>query len=457
MNRKNSLVLSLSICAAALAACQGGSSSSSAEKIGTTREAVGVGLNKNGGTYNLHLQDTVRFDPVKAGSDVNRGRALFGIAADMETEDKSGALFQGFSQAFGGTVVSNGRTCFTCHRGLSTGLGLPPPPLSAHVPLTDALFTGLHADAQQDPDGMHNLDQLGLIKYRPHRFNLTKPQSDPYRQVFGWRKSIRLVNLAFAHGFLNDARGRTMFETDRGAVFSHTQESDNRFDELFSVQNGNDMEAFQFSVLSDPRLAALRDKNHPLHDTLVNDPFYTVNITTQAQARGKQVFVKNCMSCHNTPNVFNNASNVEALGNGTRPPNFPSFAPAVARTYNIGVAERNRHNLRFTHDDGGGHFTPIVLPLANAKGDIVNYTVTKDPGLGAITGRVEDIGRFKVPQLRGVKDAAPYFHDNSAFTLEEVVDYFNSDMYNSSQDGRLYPIHMSSKERADLLEFLKIL
>ena len=34
----------------------------------------------------------------------------------------------------------------------------------------------------------------------------------------------------------------------------------------------------------------------------------------------------------------------------------------------------------------------------------------------------------------------PYFHDNSTATLEDVVDYFNSDDYNQSTDGRELPI-----------------
>ncbi|AKU97363.1 Di-heme cytochrome c peroxidase family protein [Labilithrix luteola] len=150
------------------------------------------------------------------------------------------------------------------------------------------------------------------------------------------------------------------------------------------------MQAFQFSIFSDPRLADLRDPNAPLHNKLVNDAFYTVNAQTKEQRRGRDVFEKNCMTCHNTPNVFNNLTNTEALGNGVRPPNFPTFAPAV-------------------------------------------------------------------PQLRGVKDAGPYFHDNSMATLEDVVDYFNSDEYNRSADGKNFPIHMSRKERSDLLEFLQIL
>ncbi|HEX7840197.1 MAG TPA: hypothetical protein VF469_22120 [Kofleriaceae bacterium] len=453
MNRTTTLILSPGLLlSAALAACQ---DSPLGEPIGIARDDL---RSANDGTYNLHLEDTVRFNPIQPGSDPDRGRRLFGLAGDLEAPDASQALFQGPSQAFGGAVVSNGRTCFSCHRGVqATSLGLPRPPLSATIPLTDPVFTGLDGDAQGDPDGMRNLDQLGLLKYRPHRFNLARAQSDPFRKVFAWRKAIRLVNVAFSAGFLNDARGRHMFEVERGAVFSHTQDSDNRFDDLFTVRDGNDLQAFLFGILSDPRLAALRDPSDPMYAVLVTDPFYTVPIATQAQKRGSEVFRRNCMTCHNTPNVFNNVSNVEPLGSDTRPPNFPSFAPAVGRTFDVGVAERNRHGLRFTHDDGGGQFSPIVIPLANEDGSTNLLTVTIDLGLGAITGRTEDVGRFKVPQLRGVRNNAPYFHDDSAFSLEEVVDYFNSDHYNRSKDGSKFPIHLDASQRADLLAFLQIL
>ena len=450
MNRTLALVLCLTA-ASTLTACQ---RAPRPEALGVAQGADAV---LNFGTYNLHLEDSIRFPPIQPGSDPNHGRQLFGLAPDMETSDPSQALFQGFSQAFGGVVVSNGRSCFTCHRGLSTALGLPAPPLSGSIPLTDPLFTGIQADAQGDPDAMHNLDQLGLIKYRPLRLNLTRTETDPYRQAFGWRKSLRLVNVGFNHGFLNDGRGRVLFEADRGAVMSHTQSSDNRLDDLFSVQDGNDMEAFQVGIFSDPRLAALRNPSDPLFATLVNDPFYTVNITTDAQRRGSDVFRHSCMTCHSTPNVFNNLSNVEALGDATRPPNFPSFGPTVGRLFDVGVAERNRHGLRFTHDDGGGNFSPIVLPVANEDGSTTMLTLTYDPGLGLITGRMLDIGRFKVPQLRGVAGNAPYFHDNSALSLDEVVDYFNSDFYNNSKDGQRYPIHLNDQQRSDLLAFLQIL
>jgi hypothetical protein len=409
------------------------------------------------GTDNIHLQPTAIFSQVQPGSDADQGRALFGLAPDMNTEDPTQAIFQGPSQAFGGVVESNNRTCFTCHRGTDLQLGLPAGPLSATIPLTDTLFTGLHADAQQDPDGMTNLDQLGLVKYRPNRFNLARDQADPYRKVFFWRKSIKLVNSGFSRGFLNDGRARVLFETARGAVFSHTQESDSRFDDLFTVQNGNDMEAFLLTrTLSQPELAALRDPSDPLYQTLLNDPFYTVPIQTQAQKRGSKVFAKYCMTCHNTPNVFNNLMNVEPLGS-SRPVTDPAFAPNVGKLFNIGVSERNKHHLRFTVPTPTGGFETVILPLTNEDGSVDNYPVTIDIGMAATTGRRQDVGRFKVPQLRNLKALAPYFHDNSAATIEELVDYFNGPFYNHSRDGKRFPIHLSSSKRADLIEFLKIL
>ena len=73
------------------------------------------------------------------------------------------------------------------------------------------------------------------------------------------------------------------------------------------------------------------------------------------------------------------------------------------------------------------------------------------------TGRYEDLFRFKVPQLRRVKQLGPYFHDNSAATLAAVLDHFESDHYKRSADGRNNPIQLNPWQRADLLEFLNIL
>jgi cytochrome c peroxidase len=124
----------------------------------------------------------------------------------------------------------------------------------------------------------------------------------------------------------------------------------------------------------------------------------------------------------------------------------------------IGVAQQNFHNLEFRRfDPDTGNRVDVVLPLVKQDGTRIAWTVTDDIGTAAATGRYEDLHRFKIPQLRRVKELAPYFHDNSMPTLAAVIDYFDSPAYNNSKDGRNHPIHLNAGQKADLLAFLNIL
>ncbi|MRG92752.1 c-type cytochrome [Polyangium spumosum] len=381
------------------------------------------------------------------GDPVN-GQARFGIAADGVSSDDSQALFEGES-SIAGTVVSNGRTCFTCHRP-ENRLGLPPLPLTSTIPLDDVLFTGLESDIGDEPLGLVNFNELGLLFHRANRFNPLLPPGDPFLKVFFWRKSQPLINIVFTFGALNDGRMRELTEAVRGAIFTHTQNTDLRFDDLAPIQDLRDMSAFMESQIDPPELAALLDPDDPLHDTLLDDPFYTVNATTPAEKRGQKLFAKHCMSCHNMPNVFSNRDHVDG--------NPLSFPPHYGHVMDIGVSQRNKHDLEFRDFDSvTGQRVPVVLKLVKVDGTIVEHTVVDDIGVAAATARYEDLHRFKVPQLRGIRHVAPYFHDNSADTLEEVVDYFTSPWYNHSADGKKKQIHLNTKQKADLVAFLKIL
>lgn len=59
----------------------------------------------------------------------------------------------------------------------------------------------------------------------------------------------------------------------------------------------------------------------------------------------------------------------------------------------------------------------------------------------------KDIGRFKVPSLRGLAFHPPYFHDGSQPSIMDVVSYF---------DGR-FSIGLSNSEKNDLVAFLNAL
>jgi len=51
--------------------------------------------------------------------------------------------------------------------------------------------------------------------------------------------------------------------------------------------------------------------------------------------------------------------------------------------------------------------------------------VIRDPGRALVTGKCSDIGKIKVPQLRGPAARAAYFHDGSAANLQHVVEFYN--------------------------------
>ena len=81
-----------------------------------------------------------------------------------------------------------------------------------------------------------------------------------------------------------------------------------------------------------------------------------------------------------------------------------------------------------------------------------------DAGRYSETKVEADLGAFKTPTLRNVAESAPYMHDGKLKTLDDVVQFYagggNSNPY---LDKEMKPIHLSSRDRADLVEFLKSL
>lgn len=91
----------------------------------------------------------------------------------------------------------------------------------------------------------------------------------------------------------------------------------------------------------------------------------------------------------------------------------------------------------------------------------------KDIGLAEISSLAQDNGRFRAPTLRNVEVSAPYMHDGSIATLEEVLDFYAAGGRHIADgvfqgDGRKHPLksqfvrgfEMSEQEKSDLLAFL---
>ncbi len=81
-----------------------------------------------------------------------------------------------------------------------------------------------------------------------------------------------------------------------------------------------------------------------------------------------------------------------------------------------------------------------------------------DEGRMAVTKNPADWGAFKTPTLREIARTAPYMHDGSLATLEDVVEYYDKGGNpNKNLDERMKPLKLTAQEKKDLVEFMKAL
>lgn len=86
------------------------------------------------------------------------------------------------------------------------------------------------------------------------------------------------------------------------------------------------------------------------------------------------------------------------------------------------------------------------------------YETYADSGRARITQIPSDVGKFKVPSLRNVARTAPYMHDGSLSTLEEVLDHYISGGKNhNNKSPIIQPLSLTTQEKSDIINFLKSL
>lgn len=135
-----------------------------------------------------------------------------------------------------------------------------------------------------------------------------------------------------------------------------------------------------------------------------------------------------CGTCHDTPNVGNH-SFPTPLNIGTGDPN-----PATPFVSLGGLDVSYLPLITVCKMDGSR------LPTKNCK-------TTTDLGQALIDGKFDHVGKIKGPILRGLAGRAPYFHNGSAATLADVVNFYDT----------RFTLHLSDQEKADLVAFLKTL
>jgi len=170
---------------------------------------------------------------------------------------------------------------------------------------------------------------------------------------------------------------------------------------------------------------------------------------TASEQRGRLMFVETPLTPGSTNGICAQCHSGTML-NQTSP--FNTGAPPGARIANIGVSERNLLNLpeyTFLIDDGFGNVQSVRMPDLG-----IPFTNPRPPGVPPPFVRHPAFfaGFFKIPTLWGVTKTAPYFHDNSANTLEEVAAFYTN-MFANGPD----PLQLTAQDEADMLAYLKLL
>ena len=81
-----------------------------------------------------------------------------------------------------------------------------------------------------------------------------------------------------------------------------------------------------------------------------------------------------------------------------------------------------------------------------------------DTGLAERSGKDEDVGKFITPSLRNVGITAPYMHNGSFKTLQDVVEQYNDGAQpNPNADPLIRPLGLTDGEVADVVAFLNTL
>jgi len=209
-------------------------------------------------------------------------------------------------------------------------------------------------------------------------------------------------------------------------------------------------------IMDEPRYAALFDAAFPEQGSAVN--FANIIAATGTFVRGLT--------------SFNSAFDRFQMGD----------AQALSDSAKRGQTLFFSEDLECFHCHGGYNFTDsnvdrtiafVERPFHNTG--LYNIGGTGDfpadnQGLFEATGDPSDMGKFRAPTLRNVELTAPYMHDGSIATLEQVVDFYAAGGRNVESgpymgDGRLNPFKdsfvngfsINDQQKADLIEFLKSL
>jgi cytochrome c peroxidase len=337
----------------------------------------------------------------------------------------------------------NGRACADCHMP-ANGFQLSPAAAEARYQLLrfrqrfdphadDPLFRPIDADDFRvhgaSASDFTTLRRNGLILINfplPANVRLIDPATNkPSAETFVdvWRSVPSVNNVALTGpdghvfvargpnpggGYQLDARIGTLQDQALSAFINHAQVS-----RTPTQRTLDDLAAFQLTLFSSPGVAALA-RAVSANITPLPDPDPPL---TALEQQGKAVFLRACSQCHGGP------------GNSTTAP------PIVARFSDIATACPRPVDTvsppRFVYEACPDGISDKVRTYEFTLADGTTLRrASSDPGRALLTGFVggppplDDWNKLDVPGLHGIAQTAPYFHTNSAATLQDVVNHY---------------------------------
>ena len=401
---------------------------------------------------------------------------------------------------------ANGRACADCHMPTDS-FQLSPASVEARFQFLqwrrqwnpdadDPLFRPIDADDFRtngdNASDFSNLRQNGLVRITfplPPNIRLIDPatnQPSSETEVDVWRAVPTVNDVALTGpddgilwprgpngrgGYQLDGRFATLQEQALAALTNHAQIQSAPPQQLL-----DDLSSFQRVLFTNERVRILSNAVRE-SDAILPDPDRRL---TPLEQQGKAVFERACGQCHGGPGQ----STPQATPNNPPAPvirfhNIFSQCPrpvdSTARYVFAACAPRLARNVR-TYAIALSIATPGPGGTTLQAGDIVRRT-SSDPGRALLTGFVggaaprDDWEKFDVPGLRGISRTAPYFINNSAATLEEMLDHYDA-LFKRAEvnfvpgptavvppiattDGVHFDRRPAPEERAALLAYLK--
>jgi cytochrome c553 len=337
----------------------------------------------------------------------------------------------------------NGRACADCHMPTNS-FQLSPASAEARYQLLqfrlrfdpksdDPLFRPIDADDFRihgaRASDFTTLRRNGLIRITlplPANVRLIDPVTNlPSAETFVdvWRSVPSVNNVALTGpdghvfvtrgpnpggGYQLDARMATLQDQALGAFINHAQVT-----RTPTQRTLDDLAAFQLTLFSSPGVAMLA-KALAAGITPLPDPDPPL---TALEQQGKAVFLRACAQCHGGPGAST-----------TQPPiiaRFSDVSTACPRPVDAAVPPR------FVYEPCPVGISDKVRTYEFTIADGTKIRrASSDPGRALLTGFVggppplDDWNKLDVPGLHGIAQTAPYFHNNSAATLGDVVNHY---------------------------------